>query len=164
MIRQLSNLRETYVVRESTRRSMRGNRSKNTKAEQTLRKSLFKCGLRGYRKNVTTLPGSPDVVFGRRKVAIFVHGCFWHQCPYCQRNLTPKTNGEFWQTKFEVNKRRDAHNIRELHNMGFVVVTIWECQLKSKLASVVNTVIQCLEAREESIRVMQKGPQALSGQ
>src|SRR5687767_15564066 len=86
----IRNLRETMVVAESTRRSMQGNRSEGTKPELAFRKALWQAGLRGYRKNSKKLPGSPDVVFGKSKLAVFVHRCFWHGCPHCQRNRSPK--------------------------------------------------------------------------
>jgi len=123
-------LRETKVVRESTRRSMQGNRYADTKPEIALRKALWHDGLRGYRKNVRKLPGRPDVVFGKRKLAIFVHGCFWHQCPICTRNRSPKTNAGYWSAKFAANLERDARNQAALEAMGYRVLVVWECELK----------------------------------
>ncbi len=122
-------LRETLVVREGTRRSMQGNRGTGTSPEVRLRKALWAAGLRGYRKNVRKLPGKPDVVFGRAKVAVFVHGCYWHQCPRCTRNRAPKTNALYWQAKFAANVERDARNEAALRDLGYRVVVVWECEL-----------------------------------
>jgi DNA mismatch endonuclease (patch repair protein) len=118
------------TVAEATRKSMRANRSTETQPERRLRRALWAAGLRGYRKNVRGLPGRPDVVFGRAKLAVFVHGCYWHQCPHCRRNLTPKKNAAFWQAKFAANQARDARTQAALEALGYRVHVVWECQLK----------------------------------
>lgn len=132
----IHGLRETLVVREATAKSMRSNRGKDTKPEWALRRALWAAGLRGYRKNVKGLPGKPDVVFGRGKLAVFVHGCYWHQCPHCRRNRTPSTNAAYWQAKFEANRVRDERNVAELEAMGWQVLVVWECETKDVLAAV----------------------------
>jgi DNA mismatch endonuclease (patch repair protein) len=129
------------VVAESTRRSMKGNTSAETKPEVALRKALWSSGLRGYRKNVKTLPGRPDVVFGKARVAVFVHGCFWHGCPTCTRNLSPRTNSAYWQAKIEGNRERDARNEAALTERGYTVLVLWECDLtKPKIEAAVSRV------------------------
>lgn len=110
---------------------MQGNRGRDTKPELNLRRALWAAGLRGYRKNVAKLPGRPDVVFGRARLAIFVHGCYWHSCPHCTRNLTPKTNAAYWQAKFATNRERDARQQAELAVKGWRVMVVWECELKA---------------------------------
>ncbi|RYG25801.1 very short patch repair endonuclease [bacterium] len=109
---------------------MQGNRGKDTKPEIALRKALWAAGLRGYRKNVTKLPGKPDVVFVRGRLAVFVHGCYWHQCPHCKRNRTPATNAEYWQAKFAANRERDARQQAQLEDDGWRVLVLWECEIK----------------------------------
>jgi DNA mismatch endonuclease (patch repair protein) len=126
-------LRETDFVAEATRKSMRGNRSYDTKPELRFRSALWAAGLRGYRKNVRKLPGKPDVVYGRAKLAIFVHGCFWHQCPHCARNRAPKANAAYWSAKFLANAERDARNVAALEALGYRVHVVWECRLKDAL-------------------------------
>jgi DNA mismatch endonuclease Vsr len=91
-------------------------------------KSLSKLG-HSYRKNVRGLPGSPDFANRRRRWAVFVHGCFWHQHPGCRRATIPKNNAEFWREKFAQNARRDEAAIRQLSNFGYAVAVIWECEL-----------------------------------
>lgn len=126
----IQKLRDTMVVAEATAKSMRANRGKDTGPERALRQALWTAGLRGYRKNVKTLPGKPDIVFGKSKLAIFVHGCYWHQCPHCKRNLKPSLNGGYWNAKFEQNQARDARNQAALEAMGYRVLVVWECELK----------------------------------
>lgn len=144
MYKRLGDLRETFEVRESVRRSMRANVSADTKPEQELRRALWAAGFRGYRKNVRTLPGTPDIVFPRLKLAIFVHGCFWHGCSRCTRNLAPKTNSAFWRAKVEQNEERDARVTTELERLGFRVVTVWECELAEDALE--KVVAQCSSA------------------
>lgn len=126
----INKLRTTWVVKESTRRSMQGNTSTETGPERQLREALYQSGLRGYRKNVRKLPGTPDVVFNTHKLAIFVHGCYWHRCPTCTRNRTPKTNTKFWQAKFDRNIERDKLNRASLRKLGYNTLTFWECDVR----------------------------------
>ena len=101
-------------------------KSKDTRPEWIVRRYLFSRGYR-YRKNVKGLPGTPDIVMRKYGIVIFIHGCFWHG--HTDGHL-PHSNVEFWRTKIERNKQRDARNKEELKRMGWRVMTIWECQLK----------------------------------
>lgn len=107
-------------------------RSKNTKPELVVRKLIFAAGYR-YRLHVRTLPGSPDLVFPRRKKAVFVHGCFWHQHASCDFARMPKSRVEFWEKKFSDNKKRDQSAIEMLNHAGWAVLVIWECELSDIL-------------------------------
>lgn len=107
-------------------------RSTNSKPEETVRKYLFSKGLR-YRKNVRKLPGCPDIVLPRYKTVVFVNGCFWHKHD-CGRFVWPSSNEEYWHKKINRNIERDADNLRTLTERGWRVITIWECQLKKKVA------------------------------
>lgn len=133
-----TQLRDTLVVSEATRKTMRANRSKDTIPELTLRKALWNAGLRGYRVNVRSLPGTPDVVFTRAKLAVLVHGCFWHGCPNCTRYRLPKTNSAFWAAKLQENRDRDARARQGLIETGYSVEVIWECQVEQNLEAVVG--------------------------
>ncbi|MCZ2390190.1 MAG: very short patch repair endonuclease [Acidobacteria bacterium] len=117
---------------EAVSRVMSANRSKNTKPEMLLRRSLWRANLRGYRLHYKRVPGRPDISYVSKKVAIFVHGCFWHRCPKCNYPL-PKTNTQFWQTKFDSNVERDRRKKADLTRLGWKVVTVWECDLKYRL-------------------------------
>ena len=103
-------------------------RQKDTAAELAVQRRL-----RRLRRRFTTgrrdLPGSPDLVFQRQRIAIFVHGCFWHRHKGCSKTTTPKTRREFWQKKFIANQRRDRRNEALLRKMGWRVFVLWECEL-----------------------------------
>lgn len=117
---------------ETTTKIMSSIHSKNTKPELQVRKMLYQSGIRGYRVNFKNLPGSPDICFTRWKLAIFINGCFWHRCPKCNLDL-PRTNTDYWKTKFNNNIERDERNINELESLGWTVITIWECEIKENL-------------------------------
>ncbi len=102
-------------------------RSRDTKPELIVRRYLYSRGYR-YRKNVRGLPGTPDIVMRKYRVAIFIHGCFWHGHEADGR--IPTSNRDFWQAKIERNKARDLRDKDKLISMGWSVITIWECQLK----------------------------------
>ena len=105
-------------------------RSGDTKPEKRLRSALHRAGFR-FRLHDRSLPGTPDIVFPSRKKAIFVHGCFWH-LHKCQRpSRTPKSNRAYWIPKLEANKKRDARNRRKLTALGWQVLTVWECELRT---------------------------------
>jgi DNA mismatch endonuclease (patch repair protein) len=106
-------------------------RGKNTQPELIVRKLVFAAGYR-YRLHVRGLPGSPDLVFPSRKKVIFVHGCFWHRHDNCQRASTPKSRVEFWNEKFERNKRRDKSTLETLIQTGWQVHVVWECELSNR--------------------------------
>lgn len=121
---------ETYSVSPAVHKSMVGNKRADTKPELLVRKRLREAGLTGYRLQ-WKVPGRPDVAWPGKKVALFVNGCFWHRCPYCNLAL-PKSNVEYWTIKFQKNVERDERNLAELEKMGWQVFVIWECQLKKK--------------------------------
>ncbi|MFI8611183.1 very short patch repair endonuclease [Pseudomonas sp. NPDC077649] len=117
--------------------------SKNTGPELVVRRLAFAMGYR-YRLHPKHLPGSPDLVFPRRKKVIFVNGCFWHGHSGCQYGRLPKSRVEFWQTKIDRNRERDRENIASLEADGWQVLTVWQCELKDieKLANRLNEFIQ----------------------
>ena len=104
-------------------------RSKDTKPEILVRSYLFSRGLR-FRKNDKRYPGSPDIVLPKYNTIVFVHGCFWHLHDGCKYARTPKSNVDFWKKKLYGNKERDERNLKELREMGWKVITVWECELK----------------------------------
>lgn len=105
-------------------------KGKNTKPEELVRKYLFSQGFR-YRKNDKRLPGSPDIVLPKYKTVIFVNGCFWHGHEGCKYFVWPKSNEEFWKNKIETNIARDKKKTDELEALGWKVIVVWECELKS---------------------------------
>ncbi|WP_262697033.1 very short patch repair endonuclease [Pontibacter oryzae] len=124
---------------EKTSRYMRGNKAKNTKPELQLRKALWHAGLRGYRIHWPKAPGKPDICYPSRRLAIFMHGCFWHRCPYCQPDL-PKSNVLFWRNKFAANLARDAKYKQQYREAGWQRLVVWECQVKQHLPGIINLI------------------------
>lgn len=107
-------------------------RSKNTKPEIIVRKFLFSKGYR-FRVNVKKLPGTPDIVLKKYKTVIFVNGCFWHGHEGCKYSHLPKSNVSYWEVKINKNKERDLQDRIKLRDMGWHVIQVWECFLKSKV-------------------------------
>ncbi|MFP4164854.1 MAG: very short patch repair endonuclease [Chitinispirillaceae bacterium] len=103
-------------------------RSKNTKPEIMVRSVLHRMGFR-FRVHYSKLPGCPDIVLPKHRVVIFVHGCFWHRHPGCRRATTPGSNKAFWKKKFERNVARDQEKRKDLEELGWRVLTIWECSV-----------------------------------
>lgn len=121
------------IVDKQTRsRMMAGIRGKNTQPEMLVRKYLHAKGFR-YRLHVKKLPGSPDIVLQKYQLAIFVHGCFWHRHKGCRFATTPAQNRDKWLLKFRQNTARDQRQINELIDMGWRVLVVWECALKSPM-------------------------------
>ena len=108
-------------------KNMAAIRSKNTKPEITVRKTMYKMGLR-YRLHRKDLPGKPDIVLGPVKLALFVNGCFWHRHVNCKYAYNPKTRKNFWNKKFTDTIKRDIKNNIELEKLGWKSVVIWECE------------------------------------
>lgn len=102
-------------------------RRSGTPAEDRVAGVCRELGL-AYRRNVKSLPGSPDLANKTRRWAVFVNGCFWHAHTGCKKATVPKRNNAFWTTKFEANRRRDATKIKKLRAAGYRVVLIWECE------------------------------------
>ena len=103
-------------------------RSRDTKPEMAVRRALHAAGLR-YRLHRKDLPGRPDLVFPSRRVALFVHGCFWHQHG-CHLSHAPASRLEYWGPKLRRNKERDAENTAALEAAGWTVMQIWECDTR----------------------------------
>lgn len=112
-------------------------RGKDTKPEILLRKALWANGMRGYRLHWKKVPGRPDISYPGRKIAIFVHGCYWHRCPHCDPSI-PKSHKDFWREKFRKNKERDKKKKKALEEERWKVLTFWECQIKKDIEECVN--------------------------
>jgi len=113
-------------------------KSKDTTPELTVRKALHAVGIR-FRLHRKDLPGKPDLVVPARRVAIFVHGCFWHGCPRCSARIASKSNLGYWEPKIARNRDRDRTAQSKLRRLGWKVRVIWECDTRrpSKLAGFV---------------------------
>ncbi|MCK6685882.1 MAG: very short patch repair endonuclease [Thermoanaerobaculia bacterium] len=109
---------------------MAGIKGRDTKPEVLIRKALFAAGFR-FRLHRKDLPGSPDIVLPGRRVAVFVHGCFWHAHPGCRYAKTPATRREFWEAKLAANAERDRRARDALLSSGWRVLVVWECATRS---------------------------------
>ncbi|WP_434128330.1 very short patch repair endonuclease [Novosphingobium fluoreni] len=107
-------------------------KSRDTKPEMVVRRVLHAAGFR-YRLHSRDLPGKPDVVFRKRRKAIFVHGCFWHQheLETCLDGRRPKSNTDYWNEKLNRNVERDRRNVELLQAGGWDVLVVWECDIKN---------------------------------
>lgn len=129
------------VVSADTRsRMMSGIRSKGTKPEMVVRRALFAAGYR-FRLHRRDLPGVPDVALPGRRVAIFVHGCFWHMHAGCMNAKLPATRTDFWQAKLESNVDRDRCAVEALRSAGWRVLVVWECSTRDSTAVVALPVL-----------------------
>jgi DNA mismatch endonuclease (patch repair protein) len=130
------------LTREQRKLNMSRIRAKNTGPEVKLRKLLFADGIRGYRIHYN-LPGKPDIVFIKKKIAIFIDGCFWHKCPDCFQE--PETRKEFWMNKIQSNIERDKKVNEQLSDEGWTVIRIWEHEIRKEPEKSVKNIIRILE-------------------
>ena len=140
----------TDVVDAATRsRMMAGIQGKNTRPELFLRKALHAMGFR-YRLGGEGLPGKPDIIFPKRRVVIFVHGCFWHmhECKYFK---WPTTNPQFWCEKLDGNFQRDKRVAAELQSKGWTVLTVWECELRESKYQMPNSAVLAVAAKLKTL-------------
>jgi DNA mismatch endonuclease (patch repair protein) len=136
---------------------MRRIRAKNTRPELWVRSALHIGGVR-FRLHAQDLPGRPDIVNRSRRFAVFVHGCFWHGHRNCKFAARSKTRPEFWASKLEANRRRDAAAIEALTQLGYRTAVVWECSLRTKdksadahsrLLKWINSGVQYLEINRD---------------
>ena len=116
-------------------------RGKDTSIEIKVRKYLFSKGFR-YRKNVSSLPGKPDIVLPKYHAIVFVHGCFWHRHPGCKYAALPKTRTDYWLPKLERNVLNDTCHQQQLMQLGWRVFTIWECEVKNGFEAIMSSLIE----------------------
>ena len=123
-------------------------KGKNTKPEQVVRSFLHSKGLR-YRIHYK-LSGRPDIVFPSKRIAVFVHGCFWHQHG-CKNTTIPKTNTRFWKEKLSTNVNRDKNNIKKLSDQGWNALVIWECEIEDKRSKTLESLYKTIKSSNEDI-------------
>ena len=130
------------------RRLMARVRQRDTKPELAVRRAAHAMGYR-FRLHRRDLPGRPDLVFPRWRVAVFVHGCFWHLHQGCPKATVPKARRDWWLDKLQGNRARDARAESALRALGWQVAVIWECETRSdvdlrrKLGAILSTMLDC---------------------
>ena len=134
-------------TREKRSEIMRSIKGKNTKPEMFVRRALHAAGYR-FRTNVRGMPGTPDVLFTKRRAVVQVHGCFWHShdCDW-GHGKRPKTNKKYWHKKLDDNVARDLRSRQMLEAMGFSVAVVWECDIAKRPLRVVRCLKAFLGAR-----------------
>lgn len=126
---------------EKRSRNMAAIRSRdNLTTERRLRSFLMREGIRGWTLHTPREFGSPDFWFPDTRVAVFVHGCFWHCCPRCGH--VPKTNRSYWKAKLSRNQRRDRRVRRMARQFGFSIVRLWECDLRHRPSACIHRILR----------------------
>lgn len=118
------------MTREERSKQMALVKNKNTKPEVELKHLFWKLGYHYRYSNWSKLPGKPDLVFVKRKKVVFLHGCFWHRHPGCSNTRLPKSNVEFWEKKLSQNVFHDREVYKQLTQLGWECLIIWECEMK----------------------------------
>lgn len=130
-------------------RIMRAVRRQDTHPERMLQSAFRALHLR-FAKNARDLPGSPDIVFRREKIAVFVHGCFWHRHKNCSRTTTPRSNVRYWKTKFAANIERDRDKLSELRKLGWRAIVLWQCAIEADAAKAARRILSLLDTKAQS--------------
>ena len=122
-------------------------RSKDTQPELSLRRELFRRGVRGWRCHPKHVPGKPDLAFGRRRVAVFVDGCFWHGHP---DYFTPGKSGAYWDAKIARTRERDRLANETLTRAGWTVLRFWDFEVENDLSVCADSVIAAIDVSEQA--------------
>lgn len=141
-MRRMLSVPGSWASAPGVRRSMRGNRARDTKPEVRIRQALHARGLR-FRVDLRLQPPlrtRADIVFTRARVAVFVDGCFWHSCPI--HGTAPRTNSAYWLPKLERNRQRDLETTRALQAAGWMVVRVWEHEEVAAVADLVEGMVR----------------------
>jgi DNA mismatch endonuclease, patch repair protein len=131
-----------FLSKETRSRVMSRIRSKDTKPELALRRALWAAGVRGWRVHAKKLPGKPDLAFTRRRVAVFVDGCFWHGHP---DHFTPGKSGAYWDAKIARTQERDLLANAALEADGWAVVRLWDFEVEGDVLGCVRRVMAALD-------------------
>jgi DNA mismatch endonuclease, patch repair protein len=121
--------------------------SRNTKPELTLRRALWAAGVRGWRCHYKRAPGTPDLAWPRRRIAVFVDGALWHGHP---SRYKPGRSGKYWDDKIARNIERDNENNRDLEAAGWTVIRVWDFEVRKDLSRIVEQISEALQAHPAS--------------
>lgn len=125
------------LTKEQRSKTMSRIRSKWTKQEKILHNKLK--GLKIKHKMHPDIEGHPDMILKKKKVAVFLHGCFWHKCPKCYKE--PKTDKKYWLPKIDNNVKRDKRNLKLLRKQGYTAIKLWEHDIKKNFEKVIGRII-----------------------
>ena len=139
----MQNPFQTTPARSRNMQAIKG--ADNRSTERRMRARLAQLGIRGWYIRADGLPGCPDFAFPTAKVAVFVDGCFWHGCPRCGH--IPRTNKAYWLAKITRNKRRDRTVSKVLRALGYHVLRIWECRLRTNPKQCLGRIVNMLNRR-----------------
>jgi len=137
------------MVPPITSRRMKAVRRDGTAPELLVRNRLREKGFR-FSTNDRALPGSPDLAFQNNRVAVFVHGCFWHGHHDCRRARLPKTNEQFWRAKVASNQKRDREKERSLRRKGWRVLILWQCRIEADAEAQVRRITTLLQRTDHA--------------
>jgi len=127
-------------------------RSRDTRPELIVRRYLHHLGFR-FRLAPPHLPGKPDLILSRYRVAVFVHGCFWHAHAGCRFATVPATRTDFWIEKLTANRARDGMKEAQLRNAGWRVAVVWECALKSDCDATLKQLVSFIRSKRETAEI-----------
>ncbi|WP_424668471.1 DNA mismatch endonuclease Vsr [Candidatus Binatus sp.] len=150
--KQVISLPGFAVPPPSRRANMRAIKARgNRTTEARLRALLVRAGIRGWKLQALTFAGTPDFLFADKKIAVFTHGCFWHGCPRCGH--LPRTNSAYWGAKIARNQMRDRRAQRALRRRGYMVVAIWECQLRRSPSQCLRRIADAMSSQRFRFRI-----------
>jgi DNA mismatch endonuclease, patch repair protein len=142
------------IVKPEVRsRMMSGIRGKDTQPELLLRRGLFARGIR-FRLHVASLPGRPDIVIPKHRVAILIHGCFWHAHKGCKYFRLPGGNRRFWAEKLGRNRKRDVQDAAKLQASGWRIAIVWECATRVSSTAVLDALFGFLRSDHHSLEIL----------
>ena len=133
------------ITKEQRSYNMSKIKGKDTNIEVKVRKYLYHHGYR-YRKNVKGLPGTPDILLTKQRIAIFVNGCFWHHHYNCKLAVYPKSRIDYWKAKIDKNVDNDIKNYNLLNQLDYKVIVIWECELNEAFDSRMKELVEEIES------------------
>ncbi len=137
-----------FYTTEERSKIMANIKGKNTKAEVVFRKALWASGIR-FRTHVKNMPGKPDIVIQKYRLAVFIDGSFWHGFQWQKKKPAIKTNAQFWIPKIERNMQRDLNNKRKLEEAGYTVMRFWDHDIKTDLKRCLNQVLLYIESAKD---------------
>lgn len=134
------------LTKKQRKKNMANIKRVDTTIELLFRKYIWSKGLRGYRTDYKNIPGRPDIYFIKKKIAVFIDGCYWHKCPKCF--VRPKSHNNYWDNKIENNVKRDKKYNKLLKKKGITVIRFWEHQVKDDINKCYSELLETYENKQ----------------